>query len=333
MWIGEIDVFDDDALRAHWEAGREGDLFERPYSTFWPYETAVVSYRDPNNSVEKHALAAIEDGQTVGVGEATFPKLDNLHMGYVEVIVTSTHRRKGIGGALLDATLELCRSHGRLTLVHEVSMPYVQPPSSPGSALLESRGFTTASLEIHRVLDLPVDPDLLDSLAASSDAADAGYELRSFKDRVPDDLLDAYCRLQTAFNDEAPLGELDLEAEVWDEARVRAGEDRFQRQGRHISATLAIAPDGDVVALTELVANDSEPGRAAQSGTLVLPEHRGHRLGTAIKVANLRAHCDEFPESRIVHSWNAEENAAMVAINDSLGFRPVEYTAEMQVVL
>jgi hypothetical protein len=32
----------------------------------------------------------------------------------------------------------------------------------------------------------------------------------------------------------------------------------------------------------------------------------------------------------MVHSWNAEENGPMVAINDALGFRPVEYVAEMQ---
>jgi hypothetical protein len=36
---------------------------------------------------------------------------------------------------------------------------------------------------------------------------------------------------------------------------------------------------------------------------------------------------------RTVHSWNAEENGPMVAINDRLGFRPVEYLVEMQLKL
>jgi hypothetical protein len=31
-----------------------------------------------------------------------------------------------------------------------------------------------------------------------------------------------------------------------------------------------------------------------------------------------------------VHTWNAEVNTHMVAVNDALGFRPVEYLAEFQ---
>jgi hypothetical protein len=49
-----------------------------------------------------------------------------------------------------------------------------------------------------------------------------------------------------------------------------------------------------------------------------------------LKVANLRAFQAEFDSVRMIHSWNAEENGPMVAINDRLGFRPVEYLSEMQ---
>lgn len=333
MWIGEIDVFDDDALRAYWEAGRDGDAFERPYATSWTYQAAVVAFRDPGNSMEQHAIAAVEDGETLGTVHIAGPMRDNTHLAYLEVIVRPEHRRRRVGSTLLDAGLETCRRIGRRTVVSEVHMPLVEPPSSVGSRLFESRGFTVASLELHRVLDLPVPEERLDALASSSDGADAGYTLRSFKDRVPDELLDGFCRLQSAFNEQAPLGELALEAEVWDEQRVRDQEARLERQRRHRWATVAIASDGEQVALTELFANDDDAAAGSQSGTLVQPAHRGHRLGTAIKVANLRAYCRDFPAIRTIHSWNAEENAAMVAINDSLGFRPVEYTAEMQLVL
>jgi hypothetical protein len=68
-----------------------------------------------------------------------------------------------------------------------------------------------------------------------------------------------------------------------------------------------------------------------QSGTLVLPAHRGHRLGLAIKVANLRqlqAAIDDTP--RLLHTFNAGVNAPMLAVNAQLGFRPVEVEEEWQ---
>jgi len=52
-----------------------------------------------------------------------------------------------------------------------------------------------------------------------------------------------------------------------------------------------------------------------------------------MKLANLRRFSQENPECRAVHSWNAEENGPMVAINDALGFRPVERLAELQLKL
>jgi len=70
---------------------------------------------------------------------------------------------------------------------------------------------------------------------------------------VPDEHLAGYCHLQEAFNSEAPLGDLDIEPEVWDAARVREREDLFARAGRYERATAALAPDGTMVALTEMM--------------------------------------------------------------------------------
>jgi hypothetical protein len=126
------------------------------------------------------------------------------------------------------------------------------------------------------------------------------------------------------------MGELDIEPEVWTLERVRNSEERLERQGRHQRRTVARAPDGSLVALTEMLASDEQTEIGWQGGTLVLPEHRGHRLGMATKIANLHQYVADFPDVRTVHAWNAEMNGPMVAINEALGFRPVEYLAEMQ---
>jgi hypothetical protein len=78
--------------------------------------------------------------------------------------------------------------------------------------------------------------------------------------------------------------------------------------------------DGVVVAY----ADASVPGdgftHIDQYGTLVHPDHRGHRLGMAVKCAQLRLVADHFPDKEYVTTSNAEVNAHMVAINVALGF-------------
>jgi GNAT superfamily N-acetyltransferase len=330
MQVGELDVHDDEQLHAYWAAGKEGDAFGRPYAAYRSIEALRVGLRSKTIFSDVVALAATEDGEVLGIGEVVAPKLDNTHLAMLETIVRPAHRGRGVGTALLDAMLETARGWGRTTAIAEVNMPFEKPPTSAGSTFLERHGFATASLEIHRVLELPGNPDHLDALERKAAACHVDYRLESFTDRVPDELLEGFCALQSAFNSEAPLGDLDIEPEIWDETRVREGEARSAQTGRHLQGTVALDPAGKVVALTEMVTNHHVPEVGFQSGTLVLPEHRGHRLGLATKVANQRRFEEAFPAVTMIHSWNGEENGPMVAINDMIGFRPVEYLAEMQ---
>jgi hypothetical protein len=39
-----------------------------------------------------------------------------------------------------------------------------------------------------------------------------------------------------------------------------------------------------------------------------------------MKVANVRALAREYPQARTVSTWNAAENAHMIAVNEAIGF-------------
>ena len=69
---------------------------------------------------------------------------------------------------------------------------------------------------------------------------------------------------------------------------------------------------------------------AYQWDTLVLADHRGHRLGQLVKAANLRALRAGLPQVRRVVTWNAESNAPMLRVNRALGFEPVGRMVEWQ---
>ena len=75
---------------------------------------------------------------------------------------------------------------------------------------------------------------------------------------------------------------------------------------------------------------EHESERGYQWGTLVRPDHRGHRLGLAVKVANVRLLQETHPRITTVVTFNADVNAPMVAVNERLGFVPVQWMGELQ---
>ena len=64
--------------------------------------------------------------------------------------------------------------------------------------------------------------------------------------------------------------------------------------------------------------------------TFVLPGHRGHSLGLAVKLANHRSLMAALPECELVRTSNADVNAHMNAVNETLGYRQVEDILEVQ---
>ena len=85
---------------------------------------------------------------------------------------------------------------------------------------------------------------------------------------------------------------------------------------------------GHVVAWTHLVSEPSEPTWAMQWETVVHPAHRGHRLGAAIKLANLAQLRERLPAVQRIETSNAAENEHMLRVNRAMGFVAVGHLWE-----
>jgi len=70
-----------------------------------------------------------------------------------------------------------------------------------------------------------------------------------------------------------------------------------------------------------MVYNPDDVHLIGQGLTGVREPFRGRGLGKWLKAEMLLRLRQEFPQVRIVSTWNATTNAAMLAINDALGFR------------
>jgi RimJ/RimL family protein N-acetyltransferase len=188
-----------------------------------------------------------------------------------------------------------------------------------GPEFARAVGFDLALTEVQRELRLPVEESVLAGLADDAARAHPAYTLRSWSGPVPDDLLEGWARLTSTLVTEAPTGDLEVEQEAV-----------IERQGRTKYNTVALSATGEVVAYSDLATTIHEPDRAYQWGTLVDPAHRGHRLGVAVKVANLQLLQRERPDVRRLTTYNAEVNSHMIGVNEAMGFRPVARLGDFQ---
>jgi GNAT superfamily N-acetyltransferase len=330
--IREIDPAEETLTHRFWEIGKAADEVGRPWSTYWPWETARAAFTHVGTAMRKTLVAAFDGDEMVGCAEISFPLLDNTHSACPEIFVDPAHQRRGIGEALLRNAEDIVRGTGRHVLISEVATPDAAEESA-GVRFARKHGFKTGIVDNIKVVDLVETAPLWDDVLAAAAPHLDGYDLRSWLDHCPEDLVDGYCRLMESFNTEAPLGELDLEPERWDKDRLREREERFRRSGRHEVCTVALDPDGSVAGFTEVMVSDHRPQLGLQGGTLVARAHRGHRLGITMKVLNHQAVRRAYPDCVHLLTGNADVNAHMNAVNDRLGYRTVERLAEMQKVL
>lgn len=333
MTIRGLDASDDTALAAWHAAYAAAESHERPHATPWRLEEMRANLTGSRTGEQLWAFAGYAEGEVVSGGLLTLPMLDNLRLAHVECWTRPDRRRQGHGTTMLEHLADAAREAGRTRLSTQTAFPLDVPADGsghPSADFLTHRDFCFALGDVMRSLDLPPDLDRVRRLAEEAAPYHSGYTLRRFSGPVPDDILLPFGELVGSLVTEAPLGEKEREVEVVDEARIRSDEAVFAASGRTKYTTVALAPGGEPVAYTEVVAPLHDPDTVFQWGTLVRREHRGRRLGMATKVHNLLWVAAEEPGRRRLVTWNAEANTHMVGVNEALGFRPVERLAEFE---
>jgi GNAT superfamily N-acetyltransferase len=279
------------------------------------------------------AYALLDGDRVVTAAEVVLPLLENLYIAEVRIHTHPDHRRRGYATRMLEYVEGLARERGRTRLLTETAYPYDAPAAGagqPGADFLTHRGFEFGLVEVMRVAELPIAEQVLDRLAAQAAPHHAAYTLRSFEGPVPEDLVWGFSEVTAALSTDAPLGNIEREPDIPNVDSLRAAEDTLAKMGRTKYNTVAIDEDGDVAAYTELVMSGEDPGAVYQWGTLVRRRHRGHRLGLAVKVANLRFLQHLRDDARLLTTYNAEVNRHMVQVNEQMGFRPVERLGQFQ---
>jgi GNAT superfamily N-acetyltransferase len=328
--IRPIDVDDAEEFGRWYAITREAWLFERPDAPVWSQRELHVAFSRADGAEQLTAYGAFDGDTMLAAAMIALPLLDNLDKANLSVWVAPSQRRQGIGGALLQHLVSTSVRGGRTTMLTSSWLPRDAPDDHPYRRFADEHGFGLANTEVRRTLELPVPNDRLEGLAAEAREHHRDYRIQACVDDVPNDLLASYCHLRNQVALDAPTGDVELEARALTPQIVLKRHAIAKEQGRTTYLAFAVEPGGDAVAYTSLVAPAQKPVYVYQSGTLVRRDHRGHRLGLAVKVANLLALQKACPGRRIVNTENAGVKGPMVQINEKLGFRPVEVLADFQ---
>ncbi len=279
------------------------------------------------------------DGRIVGRMVLTLPIEEGSRLALIRAEVLEEFRGRGIGTALLEAGEKYSADNGR-TVFNGQSMgqpapgPQLDSPTGFGSVPADDpstrfavkHGYALGQVIRGSRLVLPFDAAA--ALDAAAAASGSEYRAEAWTGAIPDDRLDDMAYLHSRMSTDAPSGDLETDEEVWDAARVRALDDLRSRTGTTmLTSVVEHLESGRLVAFSELSVPPNTALAVHQQDTLVLKEHRGHRLGMLAKVANL----DLLEREHAGHSWvitfNAEENRPMLDVNEEIGFAPFTYEA------
>ena len=273
--IERVALDDDEAFAAFHDVyarAHQRDV-DQPYSAI----EKRVGMR-PDDYVDKVVLLARDvDGTAVAGGTAELPLRDNTGVVYIDVFTAPEHRRRGHGAAVVEAIEEIGRNADRSVLFAEAvwELDAVDPVPQ---VFAEGVGFTLDLMDAMRELPLP-------AMLPPLEVAD-GYSIHSWRNVCPEAWVEGYTEIRSLLMEEAPSGDLDLANEFWDVARTREEERRWADQRRTPQVSVAVSDEGEVVGHTQLLFPD-DSGEVFQWDTLVLPTHRGHGLGLALKVTTM----------------------------------------------
>ncbi|MER7244869.1 GNAT family N-acetyltransferase [Kribbella sp. NPDC000426] len=264
--------------------------------------------------VRAEGLGVVDGDAWLGVAWLDWWLVGNTDTVDVELAVAPEYRRRGVATRLLDAAVERVRAEGRRIVSGTNVAGDPVTGESAGTAFARARGFEKKHAELHQVAELPID-------VAALERPVAGYELVQWREYVPDEWLEQFVELLSGMSADVPTGDRTDEPVRWTAELVRDAEARRVAQGRFTFTTAAVhTASGELAAYTQMGGTPETPERLNQYDTYVRRTHRGHGLGIAVKAPNLRA-VQSGPA--VLHTWNAPENAPMIAVNAKLGFRPV----------
>ncbi len=305
--------------RARWEERGDPDW---PFSPDDTYADSLRALLRDEDDAHYHFVVAQGDRIVASFGgmacrPGTANHEANGHILRSFGAVLKPWRRRGIGRSWLERTLAWMPLTGATTLT-----VYVDDPD--GHPFMRAICGEPRQIDRRSRADLDaLDWDMVDRWVASAGETAPGYVVALHEHRLPEALWSEYCAAVEELQRHAPRDGLDMGdwrftpkdmASQYEEADI-------QEADHHV--VLVRDPQGEIVAVTDAGWYPYAPDQLQQFFTGVHPRARGLGLGKLIKARMLQFARIRYASDKLrwVNTSNAASNAAMLGINERLGFR------------
>ncbi|MFN2250580.1 MAG: GNAT family N-acetyltransferase [Anaerolineae bacterium] len=236
------------------------------------------------------------------------------HLLYSDPAVIGPYRRRGLGTYIMGAALEeLDRLGARVFTTWTCE--------DDGRAFAEWCGAERKQTERLSRLDFrAIDWSEMEQWAADLEARGQGTKLEMYPDRLPDSLIDEFCPARTELMNRMPWDDAehgDIVVTPEDIAKMYERLDVARAQHHNL---ISREPDGTISGMTDVVWRPDQPGEVEQWFTGVDPDYAGRGIGKALKAAMVLFLRDRYDGLEWVRTGNSTTNAAMLSINERMGF-------------
>lgn len=247
------------------------------------------------------------------------------HMCLLNLSVAEAYRRQGIATELLKYVIQEVEDT-------DVNLLQVDTNHDSGRAYSKYLGAELA-LESRdsRVNVEDLDWEMIEAWNAEGEKNNPDVSIELFTGLPDEQDIEAYSRLYTEAFNQQPFDEIEGLELTWTPEKLRELHARMTEMGSTDYVMITREANGDMSGLTELSYNPERGHRMGQGLTGVQEHYRGRGLGKWLKAKMLLYMRETFPDVEHVATTNASSNAAMLSINERLGFKLYKHNSAYKI--